>query len=129
MTLEKLIPQYAQNKSELDSYKKICDEENKKIKNLMNEQGLTEKEAGNYIAKCITQKRESMNEDKVLEIAHQHGLFGIIKTKEYIDFDALESAIYNGSISTDILVELDSAKEVKEVATLRITKKKEKKSE
>jgi len=33
--LDVLIPQYAENKSEMDSYKKICDKENAQIKSIM----------------------------------------------------------------------------------------------
>ena len=47
---------------------------------------------------------------------------GIIKTKEYVDFDALEKAIYNGLLPGETLLEMDKAREVKEVVTLRVTK-------
>jgi len=126
ITLEELIPQYASNKAEMDDYKKICDRENAQIKDMMFAEGLDEKEAGGYVAKRTVQHRETMNEAKLLEIAHQFGIPEIVKTKEYIDFDALENAIYNGKISQDILLEMDKAKEVKEVVTLRVTKIKKK---
>lgn len=124
--LDTLIPQYAANKSEMDSYKKICDTENAQIKSLMNEYAVQIYEVGGYKANYIVQHRESMNEEVLLEIAHKHGIPEIVKTKEYIDFDALEDAIYNGRISQDILVEMDKAKEVKEVVTLKVTKIKKK---
>ena len=123
--LEDLIIQYAHNKQEMDDYKKICDKENTQIKELMSQEGITEKEAGNYVAKYQVQKRESMNEDMLLEIAHIHGIPEIVKTKEYIDFDALEDAIYKGKIAPNILSEMNKAREVKEVKVLKITKKKE----
>ena len=125
-TLDKLIPQYAKNKQEMDDYKKICDKENAQIKELMSSEGITEKEAGGYIAKYSVQQRESMNEAMLLEIAHQHGIPEIVKTKEYIDFDALEDAIYKGLISREVLLEMDKAKEVKEVVVLKVSKIKEK---
>lgn len=124
--LDTLIPQYAANKSELDSYKKICDKENTQIKEIMKDFVLSNYTVGGYKASYVIQHRESMNEDILLEIAHQYNIQDIIKTKEYIDFDALENAIYNGKISQDILVEMDKAKEVKEVVTLRVSKVKEK---
>lgn len=124
--LDTLIPQYAANKSELDSYKKICDKENAQIKEIMRDLVLSNYTAGGYKASYTVQHRESMNEDVLLEIAHHYGIPEIVKTKEYIDFDALENAIYNGKISQDILVEMDKAKEVKEVVTLRVSKVKEK---
>ena len=124
--LEILIPQYAMNKSELDGYKKICDNENARIKELMLQLELNEAEAGGYVAKRTVSKRESMNEEMLLEIAHQYGIPEIVKTKEYIDFDALENAIYNGHISKEVLEVIGTARETKEVITLKVTKVKRK---
>ncbi len=120
-----LIPQYVANKTELDGYKKICEEENSKIKDLMLNLNLDETQSGNYIAKRVVQKRENFNEDMLLMIAHHYGIPEIVKTKEYIDFDALENAIYTGNISKEILTEINKAREVKEVVTLRIARVKE----
>lgn len=120
--LDTLIPQYAANKSEMESYKKICDRENAEIKSIMKSFVVPTYQTGEYRASYIVSKRETMNEEMLLEIAHTHGISEIVKTKEYIDFDALEHAIYNGKISADILMEMDKAKEVKEVVTLRVSK-------
>lgn len=127
--LDELIPQYAANKAEADSYKKICEKENAKIKAIMKDFVVTEYETGEYRATYSVSTRETLNEDKLLEIAHHFGIPEIVKTKEYIDFDALEKAIYDGKISDDILLEMDKAKEVKEVVTLRVTKKKKEEEE
>lgn len=121
--LDTLIPQYADNKKTLDSYKEICDKENKKIKDIMKDFTVQKYEAGGYKATYTISKRETMNEEKLLEIAHTYEIPEIIKTKEYIDFDALENAIYHGRISNDILEKMNEAKEVKEIVTLRVTKK------
>lgn len=125
--LDTLIPQYAENKAELDSYKKICDKENAEIKAVMADFALQHYEAGGYKATYSVSERESMNEEMLLEIAHNRGIPEIVKTKEYIDFDALEDAIYNGRISQEVLLEMNKAREVKEVVTLRVSKVKEKK--
>ena len=127
--LDNLIPRYAENKSELDGYKKICDKENAQIKAIMKDFVVDKYEAGGYKASYSVSTRESMNEEMLLSIAHIYGIPEIVKTKEYIDFDALEKAIYDGKISKEILLEMDRAKEVKEVVTLRVTKIKEKKEE
>jgi len=125
--LEQLIPQYAQNKSELDSYKKICDKENARIKELMAESKETKVTAGGYTASYIVSTRDTMNEEKLLNIAHKYNIQNVIKTKEYIDFDALEDAIYHGNIIQPALLEMETARESKEVVTLRITKAKKEK--
>lgn len=126
LSLDTLIPQYAENKAILDDYKKICDTENKQIKDIMEEGSY---EAGGYKATKSVQVRENMNEDKLLDVMHNHRevaeLNGIIKIKEYIDIDMLESAIYNKQIDKDMLMEIDKCRETKEVVTLRISKVKE----
>jgi hypothetical protein len=127
--LERLIPQYIANKTELDSYKKLCEKENAKIKSIMKDFSLLKYEVNGYKALYTISKRESMNEEMLLAIAHEHGLSDIIKTKEYIDYDALEKALYDGKISDDVVLEMDKAKEVKEVVTLRVIPIKEKKKE
>lgn len=125
--LDSLIPQFAANKREQDSYKKLCDKEGAEIKAIMQSFVLPRYEAGGYRATYTIQKRESINEELLLEIAHQHGISEIIKTKEYIDFDALENAIYHDRIPEDILAQMAEATEVKEIPTLKVTKIKEKK--
>lgn len=124
--LDTLIPQYAENKNMLDDYKKICDKENKQIKKLMTDDTY---ETGGYKATKSIQTRESFNEDRFLAIASLHRVFrdiGIIKTKEYVDIEALESAIYKGMLDKETLMEIDKCRESKEVVTLKVTKIKEK---
>lgn len=122
--LDSLIPRYAENKSILDDYKKICETENKQIKELMEEGSY---EAGGYKATKSVQTRESFNEDKLLDLLRQYDVGDIIKTKEYVDMDALESAIYKGKIDKELLLAIDKCRESKEVITLRVSKIKEKK--
>ena len=126
VSLDTLIPQYAENKSMLDDYKKICDDENKQIKDMMEEGSY---EAGGWKATKTISTRETMNEDKLLDVAKKNSYYlsDIIKTKEYIDMDKLESLLYKGNISKDVLMEIDKCRESKEVVTLRISRVKEKK--
>ena len=127
--LDKLIPQYAVNKSELDNYKKICDKDNAQIKAIMGELALSWYKTDDYKISRIIQKREKLNEDILLDLFIQDtdlkdiaGRYNIIKLKEYIDMDALEKAIYNGGLSDGDLLKLNKAKETKEVITLRLSK-------
>lgn len=135
-SLDILIPRYFQNKQELDDYKKICDKENRQIKDSMKALGKTEYPVGDYIAKYSVQQRESMNEDVLISLftsipafKNMNTKYHIIKTKPYIDFDVLEKALYNNELSETLLTELDKAREVKEVVTLRVSKIKKKKEE
>jgi hypothetical protein len=138
VSLDELIPTYAENKAMLDDYKKICDSENKQIKELM-EEGTYE--AGGYKATKSVSTRDDIKEDKILaklsdDMRECFELNNIIKTKEYIDMDNLESLLYSLNNKRDIeskkikdeLIELlDSCTERKDVVTLRVSKVKEKK--
>ena len=144
VSLDTLIPQYAENKGLLDDYKKICDEENKQIKELMEEGSY---EAGGWKVTKTVSTRDTVNEEALLSLlqSYSDGIskalnkvdsniefidfrkLGVIKTKEYVDMDALESAIYKGKVTKEVLLEIDKCRESKEVVTLRLSKIKEKK--
>lgn len=119
--LKELVRLFYEDKQQLDNYKKSTDEYNKNIKELMNELELTEFESDDLVAKIGTQNRESFNEDKLIDKLKSLNIEGIIKTKEYVDMDALENAIYNELLDAS---ELTSCKEVKTVTTLKVSKKK-----
>lgn len=123
-TLDELIKSYYLNKAELDGYDKICKEENAKIKSKMDKIKQDTYAVDDLTAKITIQRRESFNEAKLLEVVKKHDI-DCIRIKEYVDMDALESVIFSGAISKEALLELNSCKEVKEVQTLKITKKKE----
>lgn len=123
-TLDELIPDYAQNKLELDSYKKICDTENSQIKEMMLDIGEDEYSAGGYKAKRIVTERVSINEDKLLAVMKKHGVTEVIKTREYVDMDELENYLYH--IDEDdnkkLFEDIDKCRDVKEVIQLRVSK-------
>ena len=126
-TLDELIPMYAQNKAEFDNYKKICEGQNAYIKRQLEELGEDEYTAGGYVVKRTVSTRESKNEERLLEMMKKHKIPGVIKTKEYVDMDALESYLYSSILFDDVAADLDSCREVKEVVQLRISKEKKKK--
>ena len=132
--LEELIPVFARAKATADEYKKTADEQNKKIKSVIKEISDDSQtlEIAGYRVDFQKQERTSMNEERVLEsfdtckkikLAKE---LGIIKTKEYIDYDALENAIYNGKLSEKLLVMLQDCEEVKIVEVLKVSAIKEK---
>ena len=128
INLEDQIRAYAEQKAQLDTLKKWCDSESKEIKETMQELDLDKIDVGDYVATCTVSNRETMNESHLLDIIERSTLNidGLVKTKAYVDFDVLERAIYNNQVPQDVLLEMDKAREVKEVVTLRVTKKKRK---
>lgn len=129
LTLDELIPVYAETKSDLDMYKKMCDTQNALIKKQLEELGENEYAAGGYVAKRIISEKESMNEERLLDVLVKHGVPEVIKTKEYVDMDALEKYLYNNELSDELAADLNSCREVKQVVQLRISKEKKKKEE
>lgn len=130
--LDELIPHYGNAKASMDEYKKLCDADNKEIKNIMGDYALQHYESGGYKVTRSVTERESLDEDILLDILKdipEIAQSDIIKTKEYIDMDALERAIYAGALSNDTLLKMDKAKDTKTVVTLRISKVKKKRGE
>ena len=121
--LNSTIECFYQDKQQLDKYKKSTEEYNKEIKELMSKIDKTEFETDNGLkAKISLQKKESFNEDKLIQKLKDLNGFTAIKTKEYVDMDELENLIYNGHIDAG---QLTSCKQVKEVKVLKVTKLKE----
>lgn len=126
--LEELIVNYGTNKSKLDKLKKLVDADNSEIKSIMTNDNINEYSCNGYTVKLTVQNRESINEIKLLELLQSHESdipAGIIKVKPYVDTDALESAIYNGLIPQEILVDMNKCKETKKVNTLKVSESKE----
>lgn len=121
--LKELVRLFYEDKQQLDSYKKSTEEYNEKIKESMytlNIDEFSDDDTG-LIAKIGIQNRESFNENKLIEKLKSLNIEGVIKTKEYVDMDALENAIYNELLDAS---ELLPCKEVKVVKTLKVSKKK-----
>lgn len=122
-TIKNWVDDYGVKKAEFDVLKKETEELNKKIKDYMQDNGLDTYDTSKYSVSHIIQHRESMNEEKLLSIAHKNNL-PIIRTVEVIDMDALESALYHGDIPQDVVKEISKCKEVKEVHTIKVKEKK-----
>ena len=115
--LKKLVPLYDENKLKMDEYKKVVDDTNKKIKAIMAELNLESFEYDGVEVVYSVSERKDFLEDKLIEKLRPYKIRGIIKKREYVDMDILESAIYHDKIDAADLTECQT---VKEVATLRI---------
>ena len=124
--LSKTIDEYKESKDKENSLKKINNELSENIKSYMHEHNMTTADTDNYTATLSRKDSESLNEDLAIEIIKENLggalLSSVIKTKEYIDEDALEKLVYNGDFDIN---KLAKAKIVKPTFTLRVTKKKE----
>lgn len=138
--LKELVESYGMNKKENDDLKKIVDNQNKEIKSLMESNNLKKFESDNYKVSYSVSTRDTIDEELLLSEAKTFTIadgidlksaqeVGLIKTKEYVDMDVLESLMYKGGISEEDLMKIDKCRETKEVITLRVSKKKDKKDD
>lgn len=123
--LKLLLDSYAENKSELDKYKKVCDSQNAEIKKAMEEHGVSKFNSDTYIANKQIKESVSFNEQGLLTVLKNAGIPDIIKTKEYVDMDALESALYNGRIPAEVIARMNEYKLVKTTVALTVRRRKD----
>lgn len=117
--LSQLLPVYEANKSEMDSYKKLVDKDNKEIKTIMLGAELGEFIVDDIKASCSVSEREDFIEEALIVKLKEMKIRGIVKKKDYVDMDALENAIYSGKIDAALLADCQTKKEV---VTLRVSK-------
>lgn len=112
-------------KSVIDEYKAFKDIENKakkdasplaeQIKEYATKNGLDKIKSDNWQANISVTPKQDFNELQAIEIIKKNLggelLASVIKTKEYIDEDALEKAIYNGDIDAKLLAPCTIEKE------------------
>ena len=120
--LNSIIECFYKDKQTADKYKKSAEEYNKEIKDIMGNIKIDEFETDSgLIAKLTHKQSESFNEEKLLAKMKELNIPGIIKTREYVDMEALENEIYNENIDAS---ELASCREIKETIALKVSKKK-----
>ena len=120
--LDGMINSYAQNKESLDNYKKVCDEENNWIKEMFSKADIDEYTTiSGLTAKVTISKKENFIDNLLITKLKELGALSAIKTVEVVDYDELENLIYNNKLDAS---QLNDCKTVKEIATLRINKKK-----
>ena len=123
--LSKIIDAYKESKDEENRLHKVNSETCKNIKKYMQMLGVNKADGSEYTANLSTTQSESLNEELAIEILKanldEETVRTVIKSKEYIDEDALEKLVYAGLFD---ITKLAKAKIVKKVSTLRITKRK-----
>ena len=121
--LSDLVADYIDNKSLEAKYKNLAASGNTKIKQIMTSKHLTSASCSTGTVTLSERKSESFNEDELIEFLMSKGHEGdIVKTKRYVDYDALESAIYHEKLSEDDVKELDRYRDTKITYVLNIKK-------
>lgn len=124
--LNNLINDFGDKKTRLDGLKKDVDSLNKQLKSEISSSTDDKKvvmETDTYKLSYSITERSSINEDGLLEYLKNSNVDipGLIKTKEYLDSDILEAAIYNEKIPADVIKGMAQFNSITEVATIRVT--------
>lgn len=105
--LETLIPQYKEAKDEEKKIKSSVTELGTLIKDEFKNKQIEEYTVNGIRATITITPKESFNELQAIEILRKalspDQFSQIVKTKEYIDDDAFEKAVYQGQIDASIL--------------------------
>ena len=105
-TLSLLAEQYHAAASEFSAAEAKKKALNSVVKATLEECGVKKFVSDSGITLSVTSKQNvSYDEEVLLRIIRDLGVDGIIKTKEYIDFDALEVALHRNQISKEDIKE------------------------
>lgn len=125
-SLEVLVQQYAEMKERLDPLKKSVDKCGTEIKTQMVAGELSEYTVGDIRVSVTVTPKEDFNELQAIEILREEltpeQFEKVVKTREYIDDDALEALSYNHEVDPAILKPCITPKEP--TVTLRLGKAK-----
>ena len=127
---EKVIERYAEEKQQMKLLEESAKEKNVFIKNKMQELDTDLYQTDKYKVSIQHSNRISMDEEKLIGIIKENipedKRNGVIKTKEYVDFDILENLVYNSIIAAE---KLEPAQIIKVTDSLFVKPVKTKKEE
>ena len=123
--LKNLVDSYGEAKKEENAIVKRNKERNSQIKQLFLDNDISSFETDSFIATVSETEKQSLNNELALSILKKElefdELTSVVKTKEYIDEDALEKLVFNGQFD---ISKLEKAVDKKIVSTLRIKPRK-----
>lgn len=123
--LKNLVDSYGESKKEENAIVKRNNERNSQIKQLFLDNDISSFETDSFIATVSETEKQSLNNELALCILKkelgENELTSVVKTKEYIDEDALEKLVFNGQFD---ISKLEKAVDKKIVSTLRIKPRK-----
>lgn len=127
-SLNEIIVEYKAAKDLENQYKKEAKPLGDKIKQELADSGLDSFDTGVWVAKVTMIQNTEFDEEKAIEILKTNLkdqpalLASVVKTKEYIDNDALENIIYNGILDATALAPCTSLGSVTEKLTITKSK-------
>lgn len=121
LDLQRVIDTYQEQKADMALLDKETKSKNAFIKKKLAEMEIDLYETSKNKATISYTNKVSMDEEKVIEIIkeniNEEKRNGVIKIKEYVDYEILEGLIYNGVISAE---KLEPAQSVKTTVVLNV---------
>lgn len=122
-SLETLCEDYNTACEEATSYDNKKKALNTYIKQTMSDYGITKFVSSKGISLSVSSRPNvSWNEDALTAYCDSLNIPDLVKTKKYVDFDVLESLLYNGVIKPEQIKEFRNEKP--DIVTLKCTQKK-----
>lgn len=127
LQLESLLRSYISNKTELDSLDKDVKCQNATIKTFMEKEGIDKYSIDGYSVSYTVKETNKVNEEKLLNLLQNYSqinfkALGVIKSKEYVDSEALENAVYNNLLDKELLVKIKDCSTTTKTPTLTLRK-------
>ena len=127
--LNKIVPIYVANNTESKNYKKLVSDGSAEIKEILQSIKMDSIEVGEYKVFVTHIDKSYMDTDKLLAFVKerfpQELQERVVKTREYIDEDVLESIMYKNEISDDIKADMAKCMVEKEELRLNVKQIKE----
>lgn len=130
--IDALVAAYGAKDAQAKQIKKEMDADKETIKEFLSSRSEQSYTAGGYTVQRVVSERETLNEEKLLPLLKgywtaTHGSMECpyIKTREYVDMDRLEEAIYQKELTPEILTAMNDCREVTTIVALKCKKAKE----
>jgi hypothetical protein len=115
--LNEVVPRYVKNKEKLNELTKSCDADNKVIKKVLLNSKKNEHSTKKGSVTISSYDKVSFDENALINVLTDLKLKGIIKTKQYVDMDALERAIVEKKLDAK---EISKCQIIKTIVNLNI---------
>jgi hypothetical protein len=115
--LNDVVPRYVKNKEKVNELSKLCDEDNKIIKKVLLNSDKTGHSTKKGSVEISSYDKVSFDENALINVLTDLKVKGIIKTKQYVDMQALEQAIIDKKIDAK---EISKCQNIKTIVNLNI---------
>lgn len=122
--LSELVEKWGSKKKMLDPLSKDVKSYGDEIKNIMVKEQIDESRSGDFVACLSFQTKEEVNEEGIIEYLKNNvkNAGKYIKKVEVLDWDAIENAMYNQTITKEQMLEIDKFRTVKKTPVLKMGK-------